>query len=175
LKNLVRTVLSDKRPELAERAAVRIGSSPARVEALGLIMRYWVKANDKAEAQRLLTEASKAAAAGPDNTQKAKAFLLLSITCDQVDSSKKADLLLSGINALNNIAAPDVGARDKTTYQNYIQRLDNSGYELTKGFNGLAKQDENSALALVERLQKRDLRTFALIGILLGLDQLQND
>ncbi|HXQ69097.1 MAG TPA: hypothetical protein VN844_01305, partial [Pyrinomonadaceae bacterium] len=175
LKNLVRSVLTAKRAELAERAAARIGSSLTRVEALNLIMRYWVKANDKAEVQRLLTEASKAAATGSDDAQKAKAFFLLSITCDQVDSSRKPDLLLSGINALNNLAAPDVGARDKTIYHNYVQRLDNSGYELTKAFNGLTKQDENSTLALVERLQKRDLRTFALIGILLGLDQLQNE
>ncbi|HKS08767.1 MAG TPA: hypothetical protein VJS13_04420 [Pyrinomonadaceae bacterium] len=175
LKNLVRTVLADKRAELAEKAAGRIGSSLTRVEALNLIMRYLIKANDKAEAQRLLTEASKAAAAGSDDIQKAKAFFLLSITCDQVDSSKKADLLLSGINALNNLASPEPGARDKAVYQNYIQRLDNSGYELTRGFSGLTKQDENSALPLVEKLQKRDLRSFALIGILLGLDQLQND
>lgn len=175
LKTLVRVVLADKRAELAEKAAGRINSSLTRVEALNLIMRYRVKANEQAEAQRLLTEASKAAAAGSDDTQKAKAFFLLSITCDQVDVSKKADLLLSGIAALNNIARPDDGARDQTTYQNYIQQLDNSGYELTKGFTGLTKQDDNSALALVEKLQKRDLKTFALIGILLGLDQLQND
>jgi|GEM_PF-2566162 len=172
LKNLVRTVLPDKRAELAERAATRINSSLTKVEALNLIMRYWVKANDKTEAQRLLTEASKVAASTSDDTQKAKAFFLLSIACDQVDSSKKTDLLLSGINALNNLAIPEAGARDKPVYQNYIQRLDNSAYELTKGFNGLTKQDENSALALVEKVQKRDLRTFALIGILLGLDQL---
>ncbi|HKV35368.1 MAG TPA: hypothetical protein VJP89_13620 [Pyrinomonadaceae bacterium] len=175
LKNLVRTVVAGKRAELAERAASRIGSSLTRVEALNLIMRYRVKENDKAEAQRLLTEASKAAAASSDDAQKAKAFFLLSLTCDQVDLSKKAELLLAGVNALNNIAAPDAGVRDNTIYQNYVQRLDNSGYELTKGFSGLTKQDENSALALVERLQKRDLRTFALIGILTGLDQLQND
>lgn len=175
LKNLVRTVLVAKRAELAEKAAGRISSSLTRVEALILVMRYLIKANDKAETQRLMTEAAKAAAASSDDAQKAKAFFLLSITCDQVDLSKKAELLLGGINALNNIAAPDAGVRDNTIYQNYVQRLDNSGYELTKGFSGLTKQDENSALALVERLQKRDLRAFALIGILLGLDQLQND
>jgi len=175
LKNLVRTVVAGNRAELAEKAAARIGSPFTKVEALNLIMRYRVKANDKAEAQRLLTEASKAAAASSDDAQKAKAFFLLSITCDQVDLSKKAELLLAGVNALNNIGAPDVGGRDNTIYQNYVQRLDNSGYELTNGFSGLTKQDENSALALVERLQKRDLKTFALIGILMGLDQLQND
>jgi hypothetical protein len=96
---------------------------------------------------------------------------LLSITCDEVEPSKKAELLLSGIKALNNLPKPDADARDKT-YQTYVQRLDNTGYELTKAFKGVTQQDENSALALVERLQQSDLRTFALLGILLGLDQL---
>jgi hypothetical protein len=172
LKNFVRTALADKRAELAEKAAARIASSLTRVEALNLLIRYCVKANEKAEAQRLLTEASRVAASGPDETQKAKAFFLLSQTCDQVDVTKKTDLLLSGINSLNNIPKPDAGARDKTAHQNYVQRLDNGGYELTKGFKGLTKIDENSALALVEKLQKPDLRTFALIGILVGLDGL---
>ena len=36
----------------------------------------------------------------------------------------------------------------------------------------LTKRDENDALALVERLTKPDLRTYALIGILEGLDGL---
>lgn len=172
VKNFVRIVLADKRAEQAENAAARAGSSLAKVEALNAIMRYYAKANEKTEAQRLLAEAAKVAASVPNETQKAKSFFLLSINCDQVDSTKQADLLLSGINALNTFAKPEAGGRDKTSYQDYVQRLDNSGYELTKGFNGLTKQDENSALALVEKLQKRDLRTFALIGVLLGLNHL---
>ena len=83
-----------------------------------------------------------------------------------------AEQLSSAIKALNNLSKPDANARDKTIYQSYVQRLDNTGYELTKGFKGLTKQDENGALALVEKLQKPDLRTFALIGILLGLNEL---
>lgn len=172
LKNLVRASLAGKLTDLAEKGAARIASLLTRVEALNLIMRYYTKANDKEAAQRLLIEASKVAESGPDNSDKTKAFFILSVACDQVDGSKKADLLLSGIKALNNLSKPDTNARDKTIYQIYVQRLDNSGYELTKGFNGLTKQDENGALALVEKLQKADLRTFALIGILLGLDGL---
>lgn len=172
LTNLVRAGLTDKSADLAEKGAARIGAILLKVQSLTMIMRYYTKANDKEAAQRLLLEASKVAASNPDNTDKAKAFFLLSVACDQVDGSKKADLLLSGIKALNNLAKPDANARDRTAHQTYVQRLDNSGYELTKGFKGLTKQDENSAMALVERLQKLDLRTFALIGILLGLDEL---
>lgn len=172
LTKLVRAGLSDKSADLAEKGAARIGSILIRVQGLTMIMRHYSKANDKEAAQRLLLEASRVTASSPDNTDKAKAFFLLSVTCDQVDGSKKADLLLSGIKALNNLAKPDANAQDRTVYQSYVLRLDNSGHELTKGFRGVTKQDENSAMALVERLQKPDLRTFALIGILLGLDEL---
>jgi hypothetical protein len=172
LKNVVRVGLTAKLADRAEKGAARIAAPLTRVEALNLIMRYYAKVNDNDAAQRLLIEASKVAGSGPDNLDKAKAFFLLSITCDQVDRSRKTDLLLSGLKALNSFVKPDANARDKTMYQSYVQRLDNTGYELTKGFRGLTKQDENAALALVERIQKPDLRTFALIGILLGFDDL---
>jgi hypothetical protein len=169
---VVRAAVAGKLTVLAEKAASQIGASLMRVEALGLLMRYYTKANDKETARRLLIEAPKIAASGPDNTDKAKAFFLLSVACDQVDASKKADLLLSGIKVLNNLPTPEITARDKAAYQTHVQRLDNSGYELSKSFTGLTKQDENGALALVDKLLKPDLRTFALIGILTGLDQL---
>jgi hypothetical protein len=175
LRNLVKASLTAKVPLVAEKGAARIGSLLIRVEALSLIMRYYVKLNEKEAALKILIEASKAADLGPDNSDKAKAFFLLSRFSDQVDVSRKADLLFVGVKALNNFSTPDTSARDRSAYQSYVQRLDNTGYELTKGFQSLTKQDQNSALALVERLQKPDLKTFALIGILLGLDGLRAD
>jgi hypothetical protein len=172
LTNLVRAGLTAKLTDVAEKAAARIGSSLTRVEALTLIMRYYTKGNDKEAAQRILIEASKVAGSSSDNWDKAKAFFLLSVTCDQVDGSRNADLLLSGLKALNNVSESDMSARDKTIFQSFAQRLDNVGYDLSKGFRSLTKHDENDALALVEKLQKPGLRTFALIGILTGLDGL---
>ena len=172
LKNFVRSGLNAKLPDLTEKGAARIAFPLIRVEALNLIMRYYTKANDREAAQRLLTEAAKVAGSDPNTFYKARAFFLLSITCDEVDVSRKADLLLSGIKALNNLSQPDTNASDKTIYQTYVRNLDNTGYELVRGFKGLTKQDENDALALVEKLQKPDLRTYALIGILSGLDEL---
>jgi hypothetical protein len=166
LTNLVRAGLTAKLTDVAEKAAARIGSSLTRVEALTLIMRYYTKGNDKEAAQRILIEASKVAGSSSDNWDKAKAFFLLSVTCDQVDGSRNADLLLSGLKALNNVSESDMSARDKTIFQSFAQRLDNVGYDLSKGFRSLTKHDENDALALVEKLQKPGLRTFALIGIL---------
>ena len=172
LKNFVTSALAAKHPELSEKGAARIASSLTRVEALNLIMRYCAKTNDKAAAQRLLMEASKVAASATNDIEKAKAFFLLGIICDQVDVSRKSDLLLSGIKALNNYSKPDTGTGDKEIYQDYVRRLDNTGHELTAGFKGLTRQDENGALALVEKIQKPDLKTIALIGILLGLEEL---
>ncbi len=172
LKNFVRSGLNAKLPDLTEKGAARIAFPLIRVEALNLILRYYTKANDREAAQRLLSEAARVAGSDPNTFYKARAFFLLSITCDEVDVSRKADLLLSGIKALNNLSQPDTNASDKTIYQTYVRNLDNTGYELVRGFKGLTKQDENDALALVEKLQKPDLRTYALIGILSGLDEL---
>ena len=172
LENLVRVALTTKLPGRAEKGAARIADSLARVESLSLIMRYYAKANDREAAQRLLIEASKVAGSGSDNSDQAKAFLLLSVACDQVDVSRKAELLLSAVKTLNNLPKPDANESNRTIYHNYVRRLDNVGYELTKGFKGLTRHDENEALASVEKLQTPDLRTFALIGILLGVDGL---
>jgi hypothetical protein len=172
LQNFVKSALAARLTDLAEKGAAHIALPLMRVDSLNLILRYYAKANDKEAAQRLLTEATKVAALGPNTTEKAKAFFLLSVTCDQVDVSRKAELLSSGLKVLNNLSRPDANASDKTIYQTYVRLLDNAGYELVRSFKGLTKQDENDALALVEKLQKPDLKTYALIGILLGLDEL---
>jgi hypothetical protein len=169
LKNFVKCGLTEKLTDLSEKGAARIFSPLTKVQALTLIMRFYTNTNDKEAAQRLLTEASKVAGSVPNTLEKAKAFFLLSVACDQVDEARKADLLLSALKALNNFSKPDANVRDKTISQTYVQRLDNLGYEVSKGFRSLTKQNENSALALVERLEKPDLKTFALIGILQGV------
>jgi hypothetical protein len=172
LKNVVRGCISNKTLDIAEKAEIRIASLPARTESLNLLMRYYVKINDKDSAQRLLIEAAKIANASAEGFDKAKAFLLLSMTCDQVDGSKKADLLLSSLKVLNNLSKPESAHKDKTAYQAYVQHVDNVGYELTKAFRDLTMKDQNEALALVEKLQTPDLKTYALIGVLIGLDNL---
>jgi hypothetical protein len=175
LKDFVKAALTTKDTELAEKGAERMTSPLARVEGLVLIMRYWGRANDKVAAQRLLAEASKVAIAIPDYVEKAKALFLLSITCDQADESQQARFLESAIKALNMVSKPDSGANDKKPYQQYVRGLDNTGYQLIRGFKELTKKDENGALALIEKVQKPDLRTFATIGILLGVNDLLAD
>lgn len=102
LKNLVKASLTAKLPLGAEKGAARILSLLTRVEVLSLIVRYYVKLSEKEAAQKILIEASKVADSGPDNLDKAKAFFLLSRISDQVDGSKKADLLVAGVKSLNN-------------------------------------------------------------------------
>ncbi|HVG38063.1 MAG TPA: hypothetical protein VM870_02180, partial [Pyrinomonadaceae bacterium] len=172
LKDFVKAALTAKDAELAERGAGRFASPLARVEGLVLIMRYWGKANDKTAAQRFLAEARKIAGAASDDIEKAKAFLLLSSACDPADEAQKAGLLESAVKALNNVPRPDSGASDMKPYHVYVRNLDNTGYQLTRGFKELTKKDENEAFALAEKLHKPDLRTFATLGVLLGIDDL---
>lgn len=172
LQDLVKAGLVAKDSELAEKGAGRITSPLVRVEGLNMIMLYLGKATDRTGARRLLTEASKIADTASDNVEKANAFFLLSITCDWADESQKTPLLESGIRAVNNVSKPDSGRNDKELYQQYVRSLDIARYQLTKSFRGLTKKDENGALAQIEKVQKSDLRPFAMIGILQGLDEL---
>jgi hypothetical protein len=138
---------------------------------LALIMRHWSEAADKVAAQRLLIDAITVSASIPDESEKARAFLLLSINCDQVEESRKSELLLSSIKSLNAVNKPTT-PRDQTPYQEYVRSMDGTGHRLNRGFKALTTKDENAAIALVTQVHKSDLRTFALIGILAGLTDL---
>jgi hypothetical protein len=172
LKDFVKAALTATDTGAAERGAGRIAAPLARVEGLVPIMRYWGKANDQTAAQRFLAEASKIAGAASDPVEKAKAFLLLSIACDLADESQKAGLLESAVKALNSLSRPDADASDQKPYHQYVRNLDNAGHQLSRGFKELTKKNENEALALAEKLQKPDLRIFAALGVLSGIDDL---
>lgn len=105
-----------------------------------------------------------------DKFERAKAFLLLGLVSDAADESAKADLLATAVKALNGVSGPDRDAGDKKLYQQYLRSLDNTGYQLIRVFEALTKKDEVGALALCENLRRRDLRTYALVGVLQGLD-----
>lgn len=171
LKKFVRNAAAAKELEIAEKAALGMTASLAKAQAIAWIMRHWSEAGDKGTAHRLLVEAIKIAEAITDDFEKAKAFLLLSITCDQTDDSKKAHLVLSSVKALNSLNKPTT-PRGQTLYQEYVRNLDSTGYQVIRGFRDLTTKDENAAISLVDQVHKSDLRTFALIGILSGLNDL---
>ncbi|HEU4434977.1 MAG TPA: hypothetical protein VFR51_16450 [Pyrinomonadaceae bacterium] len=69
---------------------------------------------------------------------------------------------------MNRPTTPRADAR----YQEYIRNLDNTGDQVIAGFRDLTTKDENAAISLVDQIRTSDLRTFALIGILSGLNDL---
>jgi hypothetical protein len=170
LKEFVKTALADKDAEQAEEGAGRIAAPLARVESLALLVRFWVKANDRNAARRILAEAAKTADKASDNLERAKAFLLLGIVSDAADESAKAGLLETAVKALNGVSRPNRDTSNKKPYQQYLRSLDNTGYQLIRAFGDLTKRDEVGALALCEGLRHSDLRAYALVGILQGLD-----
>lgn len=170
LKDFVKAALTGKDAEQAEKGAGRITAPLARVESLALLLRFWAKANDRNAAQRVLAEAAKVADRASDNFERAKAFLLFSLVSDAADESAKTRLLESAVKALNSVPRPDRKAGDKKLYQQYLRSLDNTGYQLIRGVRELTKKDEVGALALCENLRQPELRAFALIGALQGLD-----
>ena len=171
LKRLVTNAVAAKEVEIAEKAAFGMTASLMKVQAVVLVMRSCSEAGDKSSAHRLLSEAIKVAESISGEFEKAKAFLLLSIRCNEVDESKKAPLLLSSIKVLNSSNKPTT-PRDQQLYQRYLRNLDNTGYEVIRGFKELTTKDENAAISLTDQVHKTDLRPFALIGILSGLNDL---
>lgn len=171
VKKFVKSAMAASEPEIAEKAAFGMTASLAKVEAVALLIRHWSKAGEKSSAHRLLVEAIKIADSVSDDFEKAKSLILLSIICDQVDESKKAQLLLSSVKALNGLYKPTT-PRDQEPYQAYVRQLDKTGYQIVRGFRALTVTDENAAIALVDHLKGPDLRPFALIGILSGLTDL---
>jgi hypothetical protein len=171
LKGFVKAALAEKDAEQAEKGAGRITSPLAHVEGLALLLRFWGKANDRNGARRILDEAVKIAEDASDRLERAKAFLLLSLAASAADESAQTRLLEGAVKAIDGVAPPDHGADDKKLYQQYLRGLDSTGYQLIRGFEELAKKDEAGALALCENLSQRGLRTYALIGILQGLDE----
>jgi hypothetical protein len=171
VKKFVKSAMAASELEIAEKAALGMTASLAKVEAVALLIRHWSKAGEKDSAHRLLVAAIKVADSVSDDFEKAKSLILLSIICDQVDESKKAQLLLSSVKALNGLDKPKT-SRDQEQYQEYVRKLDQTGYQVSRGFKALTVSDENGAVALVDQLQGPDLRPFALIGILSGLTDL---
>ena len=171
LKNLVRTAAAAKEFESAEKAALGMTASLAKVQAVAFMMQQWNKGGNKDAARRLLLEAIKITESVADGFEKAKAFLLLSITCKQVDQSQQAPLLLSSVKALNNLNGPPA-PRDQDAYQEYVRNLHSIGYQVSNGFKELTTKDENAAISLVNQINTSDLRTLGLIGVLSGLNNL---
>ena len=171
VKKFVKSAIAARELEIAEKAALGMTASLAKVEVVAVLIRHWSKAGEKGSAHRLLVEAIKVADSVSDDFEKAKSLILLSIVCDQVDESKKAQLLLSSVKVLNGLDKPTT-PRDQEPYQAYVRQLDKTGYQIVRGFKALTVSDENAAIALVDQLQGTDLRPFALIGILSGLTDL---
>jgi hypothetical protein len=171
VKKFVKSATAARELEIAEKAALGMIASLAKVEAVASLIRHWSKAGEKGRAHRLLIEAIKVSDSVSDDFEKAKSLIMLSIICDQVDESKRAQLLLSSVKALNGLDKPTT-PRDQEPYQEYVGKLDKTGYQIIRGFKALTLSDEEAAIALVDQFQKSDLRSFALIGMLSGLKEL---
>ncbi len=171
VKKFVNRAMAANELEIAEKAALGMTASLAKVDAVALLIRHWSKAGEKGSAHRLLIEAIKVADSVSDDFEKAKSLILLSIICDQVDESRKTQLLLSSVKALNGLDKPTT-PRNQEPYQEYVRKLDQTGYHIIRGFKALTVSDEAAAIPLVDQFHKSDLRPFALIGILSGLEAL---
>jgi len=171
LRDFVKAVLAENKPELAEQGTGHVNGPYAKVQSLVMIIQYWMKGEDTSNARRLLMQARKAAGGATDYVDRAKAFFLMSALFNQTDSSEKMELMESAIKALNSISMPERG-NDLRPYQTYVWKMNGVEYQVVTQFKDLTKNGSEEALNLVERIDKPESRTFALLGILQGLHDL---
>jgi len=170
LRSVVKAALDNSDIQMALKAGDRVISPSQKVAAMILIMRYAGKNHDRDLAQKLLMAAEKIATDTPDNFERARAFALLSGNADVADSNRAIQLLEFEIRALNNLAKPDQDDNDKKV--EYLRNLDKAASDLRRNFRLVTVKDNDSVLPLIGEIQKSDLRTFALIGTLQGLDEM---
>ena len=171
VRDFVKAVLAEKKPELAEQGTEHISGPYAKVQSLVMIIQYWIKVEDSSNARRVITQATKAAGAATDYVDRAKGFFLLSGLFGQTESSEKMEVLESAIKALNSVSLPERGD-DLRPYQTYVWKLNGVEQQVTTQFKDLTKNGSEEAMTLVERIDKPESRSFALLGILYGLRDL---
>ena len=171
LRDFVRAVLAEKKPELAEQGTEHVVGPYPKVQSLVMISQYWTKAHDNSSARRLVLQATKVADATTDYVDKAKAFLLLSTLSSQPDNSAKTELLASAIRALNSVSIPK-RSDDSGANQVYVWKLNGVEDQVVTQFKDLTRNESEEALTLVERIDRPESRTFALLGILNGIRDL---
>jgi len=173
LRDFVKAVLAEKKPELAEQGTEHVVGPYPKVQCLVMISQYWTKAHDNSSARRLVLQATKVADATTDYVDKAKAFLLLSTLSSGPDSSEKTELLASAIKALNSVSIPK-RSDDSRAYQVYVWKLNGVEDQVVTQFKDLTRNGSEEALPLVERIDRPESRTFALLGILDGIRDLSS-
>lgn len=168
LTQLANAAIEKKDTEIAIAAISRIESPLTRVAAMQKLSLYFFGLKETSKARELLTDTLKVINSLQDKTEKTLAlFRILSLVL-KVDDELAPDVCEQIIKSINSIPTPD-NKTDKTVVSEYVKKtLMPVAWQTLPAFELLTQWDDATALGLVPRIQLREVRTSAVLGVAMG-------
>jgi hypothetical protein len=164
LSELVTTAIAKKAPEIAGEAIALIQSQSLKIPVLQKLTLYFFESKDLLKARELLEDTLKAVNSIEDKTDKSLALLRLLPLIDKVNNEIAPVIGEQIVKSINSIPSPD--GTDKAVLTDYVQKtLMPVTWQALPVFQSLAERDENLTLDLANRIQLKEIRTSALLGI----------
>lgn len=165
LNELASTAVEKKAPEVASAAIAEIQSQSLKIPALQKLALYYFESKDLVKARELLDDTLKAIDSIDEKTQKSLALLRALPLVAKVNSDNVPVLSEQIVKGINSISSPD-STTDKAVLTSYVQKtLMPLTWQVLPVFQALAERDENLTLDLANRIQFKEVRTSALLGV----------
>ena len=165
LGELANTAIEKKAPEVAGEAIAQIQSQSFKIPALQKLTLYLFETNDVLKARELLEDNIKAINSIEEKTDKSLALLRLLPLVAKVNNEIVPVVGEQTIKSINSIPSPD-NTTDKAVSAKYVQKtLMPLTWVALPIFQSLAERDESLASDLVNRIQLKEIKTSALLGV----------
>ena len=164
LSVLANAAIEKKAPEVAGEAIALIPSRSLKIPVLQKLTLYFFESKDLLKARELLEATLKAINSIEDNSDKSLALLRLLPLIGKVNNEIAPVIGEQIVKSINSIPSPD--STDKAVLTDYVQKtlMPVTGQALPV-FQSLAERDENLTLDLANRIQLKEIRTSALLGV----------
>ena len=165
LSELATTAIEKKAPEVAGEAIALIQLQSLKIPVLQKLTLYFFESKDLLKARELLEDTLKAVNSIEDKPDKSLALLRLLPLIGKVNNEIAPIIGEQIVKSINSLPSPD-STTDKAVLTSYVQKtLMPLTWQALPVFQALAERDENLTLDLANRIQLKEIRTSALLGI----------
>jgi hypothetical protein len=165
LNELASTAIEKKAPEVASAAIAEIQSQSLKIPALQKLALYFFEAKDLVKAREIHDDTLKAIDSIDEKTQKSLALLRVLPLVAKVNSENLPVIGGQIVKGINSIPSPD-SMTDKSVLTNYVEKtLMPLTWQALPVFQALGERDENLTLDLANKIQLKEIRTSALLGV----------
>ena len=165
LSELANTAIEKKAPDVAGEAIAHIQSQSLKIPALQKLTLYFFDATDLVKARELLEDTLKAINSIEEKTDKSLALLRLLPLIAKVNGEFVPVVGEQTVKSINSIPSPDF-TTNKAISTDYLQKiLMPLTWQAFPVFQLLAERDESVTTDIVNRIQSKEIRTSALLGV----------